>query len=235
MKVKIKKYPRFFGPYQLVEKLMFWVPKEKDEYGFPHTSDRVHRAGEWYADTWLGEAHSWLANKYVDIVEKRRVCVHIDPWDSWSADHTLADIILPVLIDLKRSKQGAPNVDQEDVPENMRPGKLEIEQYNTDGTTDALFFKRWDWVLDEMIWAFSEHVKDWDEADGKFWSGERDIVWTPVDEDGNEVAKEDSKYSRMDRGPNDTSEFDSEGYEAYMDRKQNGFRLFGKYYTSLWT
>jgi hypothetical protein len=235
MKVKINKYPKFFGPYQLVEKLMFWVPKEKDEYGFPRTADSVHKAGEWYADTWLGEAHSWLANKYVDIMDKRRVRVHIDPWDSWSADHTLADIILPVLIDLKRSKQGAPNVDPEDVPENLRPGKLEIEQYNKDGTTDALFFKRWDYVLDEIIWAFSEHVKDWDESEGQFHTGTHDIVWTPVDELGNEVAKEDSKYSRMDRGPNDTSHFDKEGYKAYMDRKQNGFKLFGKYYTALWT
>jgi hypothetical protein len=234
MKVKIRKYPNYFGPYQLAELLMFWVPKDKDEYGFERTAESVDAVGAWYADTWLGEAHSWLANKYIDIMGKRRVSVHIDPWDSWSADHTLADIILPVLIDLKRSKQGAPNVDPEDVPENLRPGQLEIEQYNTNGTTDALFFKRWDWVMDEMIWAFGEHVKDWPEGDGQFHSGTHDIVWTPVDEDGNEVAKEDSKYSRMDRGPNDTSHFDKEGYEAWLNRKQNGFRLFGKYYTSLW-
>ena len=234
MKVNIRKYPTWFGPYQLVEKLMFWVPKEKDEYGFEYTANRVYKASEWYADTWLGEAHSWLADKYISLAEKHRVSVHIDPWDSWSADHTLAEVILPVLVDLKCSKQGACNVDPEDVPENMRPGKLEIEQYNKDGTTDALFFKRWDWVLDEMIWAFSEHVKDWDESEGQFFSGTHDIVWTPVDEDGNEVAKEDSKYSRMDRGPNDTSDFDSEGYDAYQARKQNGFRLFGKYYTALW-
>jgi hypothetical protein len=152
MKVKINKYPTWFGPYQLVEKLMFWVPEETDEYGFPRTPDSVDKVGEWYADTWLGRGHSWLANKYVNIMEKRRVSVHIDPWDSWSADHTLADIILPLLIELKRTKHGAPNVDPEDVPENLRPGKLEIKQYEKDGTTDALFFKRWDWVLDEMIW-----------------------------------------------------------------------------------
>ena len=235
MKVKINRYPTWFGPHRLVEKLMFWVPKETDKYGIPRTPDSVDKAGEWYADTWLGKAQSWLANKYTEIMEKRRVSVHIDPWDSWSADHTLADIILPLLIDLKRSKQGAPNVDAEDVPENMRPGKLEIEQYNKDGTTDALFFKRWDYVLDEMIWAFSEHTKDWDESEGQFHTGTHDIEWTPVDKDGNEVAKDDAKLFRMDRGPNDTSKWDREGWQAYMDRKQNGFRLFGKYYTSLWT
>ena len=235
MKVKIRKYPTWFSPHRLVEKLMFWVPKEKDEYGFERTAESVNRVGDWYTDTWLGRGHGRLSEKYIEAMEKRRVTVKIDPWDSWSADHTLAEVILPVLVDLKRNKQGAPDVDPEDVPENLRPGKLEIEQYKKNGTTDALFFKRWDWVLDEMIWAFSEHTKDWDESEGKFHTGTHDIVWTPVDELGNEVAKEDSKYSRMDRGPNDTSHYDAEGHRAYWDRKQNGFRLFGKYYTALWT
>jgi len=234
MKVKIKKYPTWFGPYQLMEKIFFWA-KTEDEYGLPDSPEWVHNAGEWYADTWLGRGHIWLAQQYQSWQDRRRVNVKLDPWDTWNADDTLAHIVLPMLIDLKRNKQGAPNVDPEDVPENLRPGKLEVEQYKTDGTTDALFFKRWDWVLDEMIWAFSEHTKDYDEAEGKFWSGTHDIEWTPVDEDSNEVAEEDAKYFRMDRGPNDTSEWDREGWQAYMDRKQNGFRLFGKYYTSLWS
>lgn len=89
-----------------------------------------------------------------DWQEKRRVNVRIDPWDTWSMDHTLAEIVLPMLIQLKQTKHGAPAVDQEDVPENLRAGKLELEQYAKDGTTDPLWFKRWDWVLDEMIYAF---------------------------------------------------------------------------------
>ena len=234
MRVKIKKYPSWFGPFQLMEKIFFWA-KTEDEYGLPDSPEWVHNAGEWYADTWLGRGHIWLAQKYQSWQDHRRVNVQIDPWDTWNADDTLAHIVLPMLVDLKQTKQGAPNVDPEDVPENLRPGKLEQEQYQKDGTTDALFFKRYEYVLDEMIWAFSEHTKDYDEAEGKFWSGTHDIEWTPVDEDSNEVAKEDAKYFRMDRGPNDTSEWDREGWQAYMDRKQNGFRLFGKYYTNLWS
>ena len=233
MRVKIKKYPSWFGPFQLMEKIFFWA-KTEDEYGLPDSPEWVHNAGEWYADTWLGRGHIWLAQKHQSWQDRRRVNVKLDPWDTWNADDTLAHIVLPMLVDLKQTKQGAPNVDPEDVPENLRPGKLEQEQYQKDGTTDALFFKRYEYVLDEMIWAFSEHTKDYDEAEGKFWSGTHDIKWTPVDEDSNEVDKEDAKYFRMDRGPNDTSEWDREGWQAYMDRKQNGFRLFGKYYTSLW-
>jgi len=234
MKVHIRNYSGYLGPYQTVRKLFSWF-EERDKHGLPVTPDWVDDFATGYASTWIGRGHEWLAEKYQSWQESRRVRVHIDLWDSWSADHTLADIILPVLIDLKRSKQGAPAVDAEDVPENLRPGKLEIELYEKDGTTDALFFKRWDYVLDEIIWAFSEHVKDWDESEGKFWTGTHDTVLTPVDKDGNEIAREDAKLFRMDRGPNDTSEWDKEGWQAYMNRKQNGFRLFGKYYTSLWT
>lgn len=161
----------------------------------------------------------------IPFLDKRKqsVQVHIDPWDTWSMDHTLAEIILPMLVQLKRTKHGAPCVDPEDVPENMRPGKLEVELYEKDGTTDALFFKRWDYVLDEMIWAFNEHTKD--DGEAQFYSGEPDVVFEKI---------EGTQYSEMKRGPNDTFEIDWKGLQIYNDRKQNGFRLFGKYYTSLW-
>ena len=234
MKARIRKYPTWFGPHQLVEKIFFWA-ESWNEYGLPDRPEWVHNAGSWYADTWLGQGHSWLAEKYMAWQEGRRVSVKIDPWDTWSADDTLAHIILPTLVDLKQTKQGASNVDPEDVPENLRPGKLEVEQYQKDGTTDALFFKRWDWVLDEMIWAFSEHTKDYNEAEGRFHTGNIDFLSVPVDEAGNEVDKEDAKLFRLERGLDDTSDFDVEGYDAWQNRKQNGFRLFGKYYTCLWS
>lgn len=78
MKVKIKKYPSRIGPFQLVEKLCFWIPKERDEYGFPHTAERVHDWGDWLAHSWFGEAWSKLAVRWMDFHEKRRVRVHID-------------------------------------------------------------------------------------------------------------------------------------------------------------
>tara|TARA_A200000159_G_C7251681_1_gene309048 strand:+ start:526 stop:954 length:429 start_codon:yes stop_codon:yes gene_type:complete len=93
---------------------------------------------------------------YTDNGEDQKVEVHIDPWDTWSMDHTLAPIILPMLIQLKKEKHGAPCVDLEDVPEELHPTNTEEWQklYNEGGETDDKFFKRWDWVLDEMIYAF---------------------------------------------------------------------------------
>ena len=135
---------------------------------------------------------------YTDDGEDQVVEVQIDPWDTWSMDYTLASIILPMLIQLKETKHGAPNVDMTDVPENLRVNDIESTAYWTTGETDEKFFERWDWVLDEMIYAF----------DCK--------------------ANKDEVYMR----------FDIKTERDLMDKEQerisNGFRLFGKYYESLW-
>ena len=52
--------------------------------------------------------------------------VRIDKWDTWSMDHTLAHIVLPMLVQLKESKHGAPYVYPEDVPTELRPTKKEL-------------------------------------------------------------------------------------------------------------
>jgi len=100
----------------------------------------------------------------VPFLDKReqKVKVRIDHWDTWSMDHTLAYIVLPMLKQLKETKHGAPNVDLEDVPEGLRPTNTEEWQklYNEGGETDDKFFERWDWVLDEMIHAFEQKNKD---------------------------------------------------------------------------
>lgn len=239
MKVKIGPYENWFGPYQLAEKLMFWVPKEKDEYGFPHTAERVHKFGEWLAhgkvkpepkvgevyDMWEDRPQTWLYKflSWIHSKQERTIKVHIDRWDTWSMDHTLAYIILPMLKQLKATKHGAPQVDYKDVPEELRPTRKEINAYNKDGTTDDKFFERWDWVLDEMIFAFETKVDDgrWEE---QFETGESDLQWKQLE----------GGMSEMIKGPNHTKVYDWEGRKKYQERISNGFRLFGKYYESLW-
>ena len=94
--------------------------------------------------------------KWFGYTRTQKISVKIDKWDTWSMDHTLAPIILPMLKQLKETKHGAPCVDLEDVTEELRPTNTEEWQklYNEGGETDDKFFKRWDWVLDEMIYAF---------------------------------------------------------------------------------
>jgi hypothetical protein len=159
-------------------------------------------------------------NKYLDKAQ-RKVKIHVDGYDVWGADHTIAMLVHPLLLKLKENKHGAPYVDDEDVPEHLRSSAAKPKEDEWD--IDDNHSKRWDWVLDEMIWAFEQCAKE-DTGDDQFYSGEVD--WTFV--------KEDDKYSRMEYGPNHTFKIDEEGKKAHYDRIKNGHRLFGKYYFSLW-
>lgn len=149
---------------------------------------------------------------------KQKVKVRIDRQDTWSMDHTLALIILPMLKQLKETKHGAPNVDLKDVPKELHPKKQDVLRYKEVGDTDDKFFERWDWIMDEMIWAFEQKCRD-------HW--------------------EEDYYEYREAGPEETKDpgslfglklvwEDPEGRKAHQERMSNGFRLFGKYYESLW-
>lgn len=243
MRVKMSKHSSWFGPYHLAEKILFFIPKETDEYGFKHTRNIVHKFGEFLAygsirpEPKVGELTSfafdddlrkptWLYKLLIKLSPKhdQKVSVKIDPWDTWSMDYTLGLIALPMLKQLKETKHGAPNVDSEDVPQELWATPVEETEYNEKGTTDANFFKRWDYVLDEMIFAFETKVGDLRDWEEQFSSGNWDKRWKKL-EDGN---------YEMVKGENDTYEIDWEGRKAYQERISNGFRLFGKYYESLW-
>jgi hypothetical protein len=88
--------------------------------------------------------------------------VHIDYWDTWNMDATLASIILPMLKQLKETKQGFPFVNNEDVPESLRSEFDPENMFEAPGEPfEEIWIARWDYVLDEMIWSFQF------EADGK--------------------------------------------------------------------
>jgi hypothetical protein len=226
MKVKIGKYKNWIGPYQIAEKLCFWAKKEKCEYGLEHTAEWVHNFGTWLSG---GDDKESLLQKFCLWVESKRqrtIKVKIDHWDTWSMDHTLAYIILPMLKQLKETKHGAPLVDDADVPEELRSTNAEPKENEYD--TDSNHFKRWDWVMDEMIFSFECELDDsWED---KFRTGVMDTVWTPTSFDDNGKPK----LYRMDDGPNHTYECDYEGMKVVQSRIDNGFKLFGKYYQSLW-
>lgn len=169
---------------------------------------------------------------YVEGDEERKIDIHIDDYDIWSMDHSLALIILPMLKLLKEKKRGTPHVDAEDVPEVLRDTEEETKQWVKDGTISDKFELRWDYVMNQMIWSFERIIDDsWKD---QFLTGERDMVFTPVDSDGNEVPEEEATLFRWDKGPNDTSHFDVEGYKKYNEQIDVGLRMFGKYFRSLW-
>ena len=162
----------------------------------------MHAFGEWLASIkWLVALCEWIHSK-----KKRTIKVHIDDYDVWNAESTMAYIIHPILQRLLDSKNGSPFVDNEDVPEELRRPEGQ-EEYETDEN----FHERWDYVLGEMIFAFENANSDWED---QFWKRKPKI---------------DTTIRSLDHG-----EHDFEGRKKFEERMQNGFRLFGKYYQGLW-
>ena len=207
MKIYIDKYrSHWLSPYVILTKICFWENEDtiynlKDDPKNPYIKlvkllEPICKGFQWF----------------LDIIHPRIQYIKIDPWDTWSMDATLADIILPMLKQLRDTKHGAPFVDDEDVPEELKSTSAPTKENDWD--TDDNHFKRWDWVLDEMIWAFEQKV-DGDSED-QFFDHSESNGKTPWDKD----------YV----GP----KYDREGYEKWQERKSNGFRLFGRYYENLW-
>lgn len=242
MKVKIGKYPSHFSPFDLAEKICFWAKNEVDEYGFPRKPKWVRNFGEWLSYGSIepeaevgqiselgGRRKTTLLFKFLVWLQRndeQKVKVHIDRWDTWSMDYSLGLIALPMLKQLKDTKQGAPDVDDDDVPEELKSTSapaLTEEQKNC-GHPDDNHFKRWDYVLDEMIFAFEARSGDNQDWEKQFRSGNTHLQFKKLENGMSEVIE----------GPNHTGETDWDGRKAYEDRIQNGFRLFGKYYQNLW-
>ena len=226
MKVKLRKPVSWFGPYQLAEVLCFWAKKEKDEYGFDRDPDWVHDFGTFLAgedhDTWLTKFMQWVHEMRQKMPWNQDV-IKIDYWDVWSMDHSLSPIILPMLKQLKEVKHGSGHVDDEDVPNELRSiHALPREEHDTDGN----WHKRWDYVLDEMIWAF-EQLND-ENHEEKFWIERGEIDWQDMKRPFAEGEKtRELKWTKE-------SKVDWDGLKAHNERIDNGTRLFGKYFRGLW-
>ena len=156
-----------------------------DECGFKDYPDYVFKLGEWLAyGKWRGideipsgrrnlfvndDKPTWLylLLERINNTNKRKVNIRIDKWDTWSMDTTLAKIVHPMLVQLKATKHGYPiGIDLEDVPENLRfiDKRNDYDYYDQQSLFDyqecnpehiSIEEERWNWVLNEMIYAFS--------------------------------------------------------------------------------
>ena len=148
MKIKIGPYPNRWMSNIHTR----YMNKKYGYVDWPTEYTRFEQFLEKFEDL-MQTIYNCTINLFLDRRE-RKVKIHIDRWDTWSMDHTLAHIVLPMLKQLKATKHGAPWVAVTDVPKELRPTKKQLMDYQKDGTTDPKFFERWNWVLDEMIYAF---------------------------------------------------------------------------------
>jgi hypothetical protein len=211
MKVYLSNYRNhWLSPYVILKTICFW---EKDEDRIYNLNEEVNNPYVKWVNFLNPICGAW--QKFLDFIHPRFNYVKIDRWDTWSMDHTLAHIIHPMLVQLNKTKHGAPYTDDEDVPEYLRSHMAQPKENEWD--TDSLHFMRWDWILKEMIWSFEQKLKDDDES--QFFDHSECGDEKPWDKDGKYVSK-----LKLDR----------EGLEAHQKRKANGFRLFGVYYQNLW-
>lgn len=196
MYVRIGPYPKWIGPYQVADSLFFFLPETWRE--------RIGDAIPLAPFEWM-EKH--FRQRYVDV--------RIHKYDVWNMDSTLAHIILPMLYVLKKEKQGAPYVDNADVPTEFWTKELS-EDKKVSEEVDEKHFARWEWVIDELIWTFEQCNSDWE---SQYMSGkvDYDIV------DGKMIKSENYDFKT-----------DKIGMEKHQKRIDNGLRLFGKYYQGLW-
>lgn len=174
MKVKILDYPtRLDAQFHT----LYMDNKYGGSFNWPDVQTKFENILEWLED-FVQTLYSPV-NYFLDK-RTQKISVRIDKWDTYSMDHTLAPIILPMLIQLKETKYGSPPTDDDDVPKELHESDIH---------------KRWDWILDEMIYAFECK------------------------------ANKDDVFMRCNT---------DESMREEQDRISNGFRLFGKYYESLW-
>ena len=173
MKVYLSYYrDHWISPYTICEKLCWW--REID-----------------YNEPWVQRMNKILdplcsvVKDILDFIHPRISYVKIDDYDTWSMDSTLTPIILPMLRQLHARKHGAPHVDDADVPAKLRSTTPAAQRAKkNDWDTDGNHFKRWDWVLSEMIHAFEQLGQDdWEEPfyrNGtwlkKEWKAEEDRI-----------------------------------------------------------
>jgi len=207
MKVYISNYRNhWLSPYTILERVLFWKDWDNISYDEPWVERWSNRLEP------VCKVLQWISER----VRPRFEYVKLDRWDTWSMDSTLSTIILPMLRQLQATKHGAPMVDDEDVPTSLKSTSALPKENEWD--TDDNHFDRWDWVLAEMIWAFEQKVKDDDESEFFDHSECGDIK---------DFAKDPNSYLGKSR-------VDWDGLKQHQERRANGFRLFGKYFQSLW-
>ncbi len=206
MKVVIGPYPDWIGPYQIAQKLMFW--KDRDD-------KTVHKFGDWLALKSDGKTKTWLYKlcDWFEARRKRQVYVRIDKYDSWNCDNTLALIALPLLKQLRDTKHGYGLIDDADVPEHLRSTSATPLEEDCGGWDD-LAGPRYDWFLNEVIWAMEQETTTDDTA--QFYEH-------PPHTEGMDFV-ESIRAIKVDEA----------GLKAHEDRKQHAFTMFGKYFQTLW-
>jgi len=222
MKIYIGPYKNFIGPYQIMDMLFFWQDRYAEEKLRERWDYKLHDklamllAGK-KQDSWCSKLCEWIHSK-----RERKIKIHIDKYDTWNMDSTLALIIVPMLKQLKETADHSPMMTAH---EQSSEGSSQLcFPFYAEGDKDAWDHghEEWQEILDKMIWSFEQVNTDWEK---QFQSGKLDFTF---------VKDEETNLMKVEYGPNNTYKYDEEALAKHIERMQEGFELFGKYYRNLW-
>jgi hypothetical protein len=156
---------------------------------------------------------------------KQKKSIRIDKQDTWNMAETLAEIILPMLKQLKAAKHGSPGTMPafgESTDHQWPQMAFDFYKENDDAAWRRAH-DQWDEYMDKMIWSFEQIVIE--DRDSQFHSGHSNWTMQP---------NPNGSGATMVTGPGHTAKFDNKAYTAYYEKIQEGLDLFGKYYMNLW-
>lgn len=163
-----------------------------------------------------------IDTKGVDKVIK----IDITYSDCFNLDGTLGRVIVAALEAFKLQEYAGFTVEEQDLPEHLRYEEPVMinGSYTERGLmgTDPLRQERFEWVINEMIFAFKS-----------CYSGEGEDFW--IDDpnyDPNADFLIDNEEGSLTI--NSQLDIDQEKQAAYNKRIQNGLNMFSKYYKALW-
>jgi uncharacterized UPF0160 family protein len=172
-------------------------------------------------------------NNWTKTTNRRKVNIQIDSWDTWNMDRTLALIIHPMLIQLRDTKHGVPGELVNDVGGEDYSEQESFDFYKeTHKETWEIAAKRWDEILDKMIWSFGQLA--YEDYDAKYHHGRGDYEFIESDKTyPNPVTgKIEKTFQMINKNPD--CWYDHVGHQKHEERIQEGLDLFGQYFRNLW-
>ena len=92
--------------------------------------------------------------------DKSADTIHIDNFDCWSLDYTLARIIHPALIRLKETKHGYPELWEDGMVTHHNWDRQLHFDFIDEDIESTYLINKWNGILDKMIYSFSKIMED---------------------------------------------------------------------------
>jgi hypothetical protein len=162
---------------------------------------------------------------------ERRIDIQVEPWDTYSVDHTASLIILPLLLQLKESQHGVPNEFVQRIGGDFDDNYCFDFIKDDDNDIFEQGCQKWHETVDKMIWSFQQLVMD--DYDSKYHHGQMQVGWKPVEVPHPTTGVVEKMYEMIDENPNEHW-YDYVGHQLHEERIQEGLELFGKHFRSLW-